>query len=169
MMTLKPSAPLDAFRRATARRLRQKETLAERRLWNGLRRLPLVGSHSRRQVPIRPYVVDIACLAARLVIEVDGPSHSHEPRRQRDDVRSRWLEAEGYRILRFWNAEVAENLDGVLDTIYAAVHGAIGAEPEPLRHARHPKESPTPPRHASRADPPPPGEGGEPARKRRDA
>jgi len=162
----KRSSPINAFRRTTAKRLRQNETEAELRLWKGLRqRLPLEGSHFRRQVPIGPYVADIACLAARLVIELDGSQHAEEAALRHDAERTAWLEAQGYRVLRFWNSEVFGNIDGVIDSIYGAIHGSLSAEATPLKHMRRRETAPaTPPRSTrSRApiDPPPPGEGEE--------
>jgi very-short-patch-repair endonuclease len=158
-------SPINAFRRATAKRLRQHETEAERRLWRALReRLPLEGSHFRRQVPIGPYVADIACMAARLVIEVDGSQHAEAAAIGHDAQRTAWLESQGYRVLRFWNSEVFGNIDGVIDTIYATIHGSLSAEAQTLKHARRRDEGPdsTPPRSArlrAPIDPPPPGEG----------
>jgi very-short-patch-repair endonuclease len=155
---------MSAFRRSTAKRLRETTTAAEDLLWRRLRRLPVSGTHFRRQVPIGPYVADFACMAARLITEVDGSQHGHEDNIKRDDARSRWLEAEGYRVLRFWNNDLTGNMDGVLEAIYAAVHGSPSAEPAPLKHLRYRRDLPrqaaaSPPRRAQRADPPPAGEG----------
>ncbi len=94
---------ISEFRRRTAKQLRDKVTGAEDLLWRRLRRFPISGTHFRRQVPIGPYVADFACMAARLIIEVDGSQHGHDDIRRRDDARTRWLEAEGYRVMRFWN------------------------------------------------------------------
>jgi very-short-patch-repair endonuclease len=143
-------APIDRFRRATARRLRSNATAAEQILWRALRAVPITGSHFRRQVPIGRYVVDFACLRARLIIELDGGHHSYDAVAARDAARTRFLEAEGYRVIRFWNVELTDNLGGVLDTIYAALYGSLHSEASPLT---------TPPRRAKRADPPPRGEG----------
>jgi very-short-patch-repair endonuclease len=163
---------LRAFRQATARRLRARQTESERKLWNVLRALPLAGTHFRRQMPIGPYVVDIACPAAKLIIEVDGAHHGEKQQADRDAQRTRWLEGEGYRVLRFWNSDLIDNESGVLEAIYAAIHGSIEAEPCPLKHERKRSlGSPvTPPRgrRARRADldPPPPGEGERPTARR---
>jgi very-short-patch-repair endonuclease len=146
------------FRRATARRLRANSTGAEILLWRELRKLETKGTHFRRQVPIGSYVADFACMASRLIIEVDGSQHGEEPNKSRDEERTRWLESEGYRVIRFWNNDVTQSLSGVLDVIYAALYGSRDAEPKTLKHRRT-KEI-TAPRRALRADPPPPGEGG---------
>src|SRR5262249_35414085 len=130
------SRTLDRFRRETARRLRKNQTQAETKLWRRLREVQLVGSHLRRQVSIGPYVVDFACMAARLVIELDGSHHGEGSQLARDAARTRWLESEGYRVLRFWNSDVDENIEGVLEQVYAAIHGHPDAEPLRLKHER---------------------------------
>jgi very-short-patch-repair endonuclease len=101
-----------------ARALRLGATSAERRLWLALRE-GLPEARFRRQVPIGPYIVDFCSHAARLVIEVDGSQHQGAA--GYDAARTRFLEGEGYRVLRFWNNEVAESLDGVLTAILAAL------------------------------------------------
>jgi very-short-patch-repair endonuclease len=98
-----------------ARTLRRNPTDAEQRLWSRLRGRQLDGCRFRRQTPLGPYVVDFACLAARLVIEVDGGQHSW--RAEKDAARRSWLEVNGFHVLRFWNNEVLGNLEGVLETI----------------------------------------------------
>jgi len=168
--------PIDSFRRETARRLRANSTAAEVLQWRKLRKLETKGTHFRRQVPIGPYVADFSCMASRLVIEVDGSQHDDEPNRARDEKRTRWLESEGYRVLRFWNNEVTQNPAGVLEVIYAALYGSRDTEPQTIKHRR--KRGVTPPRRALRHSrsfgsafdvknggrrppmPPPPGEGG---------
>lgn len=137
-------ASINKFRRATARRLRANQTGAELMLWRELRRLETKGTHFRRQVPVGPYVADFACLAARLIIELDGSQHGDELGKARDEIRTRWLESEGYRVLRFWNNDLTDNLDSVLETIYAALYGSRDTEPAPLKHERRRKDHPTP-------------------------
>ena len=106
----------DAISRA--RRLRKTMTDAEQVLWRALRE-SLDGFHWRKQVPFGPYTADFCSHSARLIVEVDGGQH--DERRPADERRTRFLEAEGYTVLRFWNREVLGNLDGVL----AAVAGAL--------------------------------------------
>jgi very-short-patch-repair endonuclease len=164
---------IDKVHRATARRLRINATDAEARLWRRLRRFPIAGTHFRRQVPIGPYVADFACMAARLIIEIDGSQHADQQRSVRDEARTQWFSNEGYRVIRFWNNDVSQHIEGVLEAIYAAIHGSLSAEPSPLRHMRRgkahssasgdftPPRPPSPPlRSGSAVDPPPPGEGG---------
>jgi very-short-patch-repair endonuclease len=119
-----------------ARRLRRTTTDAERRLWHHLRKLDLDGSHFRRQVPIGPYIADFGCMAARLLIEIDGSQHGEDRNKAHDDVRTVWLERQGYRVLRFWNNDIANNIDGVMEAIYAAIYGSTSALPVPLKHRR---------------------------------
>jgi len=94
-------------------------TDAEQLLWAKLRRDQIDGLAFRKQVPIGPYVADFACLSLKLVIEVDGGQHNE--RKAQDDKRTAWLEAQGYRVLRFWNNDVLGNIDGVLEAIQQTV------------------------------------------------
>jgi very-short-patch-repair endonuclease len=129
---------LRPFRLAVAKRLRANMTSAEERLWRELDRVPLLKTHFRRQAPIGPYVADFACLRARLIVELDGPSHQSEEDRKKDLRRTQWLEREGYRVLRFWNQDVFDNLDGVLDTIYTALYGSLESEATELPRPESP-------------------------------
>jgi very-short-patch-repair endonuclease len=147
-VTTSPTS-ISKFRRATARRLRSSQTGAEKSLWRQLRKLEMKGTHFRRQVPIGNYVADFACLASRLVIELDGSHHGDESNTAHDDSRTQWLEAEGYRVLRFWNNDLTENLDGVMGSIYAALYGSREAELIPLKRERRLKDHPTPARHSA--------------------
>ena len=103
-----------------ARELRRNQTRAEARLWSALRNRQVAGLKFRRQVPLGPYVVDFFCLSASLVVEVDGGQHGAPDGRSQDARRTCWLEAQGYRVMRFWNNEVLENLEGVLALILEA-------------------------------------------------
>ena len=87
--------------RVFAHQMRKAPTEAERKLWWHLRRLPLDGSHFRRQVQIGSYIADFACHRLKLVIEIDGSQHGSQVKK--DAGRTRRLESEGYRVLRFWN------------------------------------------------------------------
>ncbi len=103
-----------------ARRLRHEATPPERKLWSRLRLIDWRGGHFRRQAPIGPYFADFAHHGLRLIVELDGGQHSLDDAVRRDAIRTAYLEAEGYPVLRFWNAELRDNLEGVLDTILAA-------------------------------------------------
>jgi BirA family biotin operon repressor/biotin-[acetyl-CoA-carboxylase] ligase len=92
-------------------------TLPERILWEELRRNRF-GHRFRRQSPCGPYILDFVCLKRRLVIEVDGSQHGGS---QKDEARDRWLGAQGFRVLRFWNDDVRWNLDGVMRRIEEAL------------------------------------------------
>ncbi len=102
-----------------ARDLRQRQTDAEIRLWSRLRRNQLCGHHFRRQVPIGPYVADFACVASKLVVEVDGGQHASQA--EADAKRTAVMGKFGYRLIRFWNNDVLGNTAAVLETILAAL------------------------------------------------
>jgi very-short-patch-repair endonuclease len=105
-----------------ARALRRALTDPEKRLWKALRqRLPVDGSHFRRQVPLGRYVADFCCLKARLIVEVDGNQHGADAALAYDAARTAALGAQGFRILRFSNRDVMTGIDVVLDTILAAL------------------------------------------------
>ncbi|MFC5484004.1 endonuclease domain-containing protein [Microvirga aerilata] len=127
-----------------SRVLRRNAIDAEKALWRALKRIPVYGSHFRRQVPTGPYVADFACLKACLLIEPDGGHHSQDDVAAKDEARTRWLQKEGYRVVRFWNTELPENMNGVLDTIYAGLYGSPQSEAAAL---------PTPPRPDGRPSP----------------
>jgi very-short-patch-repair endonuclease len=95
-----------------AKSMRRCPTDAEKKLWTQLRKHQLRGLRFRRQMPIGSYIVDFCCLEPKLVIEVDGGQHDRQA--QEDDVRTRFLQRSGYRVLRFWNNEVLQSLDGVM-------------------------------------------------------
>ncbi len=102
-----------------ARALRGALTDAEQRLWYHLRNRRLGGHKFRRQVPFGPYVADFVCMAARLIVEVDGGQHAQ--RAVEDARRTRYLEDQGYRVVRFWNNEVLGNLEGVLQRLSVVI------------------------------------------------
>ena len=110
-----------------ARRLRRDMTDAERRLWHYLRRRQLLGFRFRRQFPIGPYIVDFACLEAKLVIEVDGSQHFDAAG---DIARTQRLHEHGYRVLRFCNNDLMRNIEGVLETIATALNAETPPHPD---------------------------------------
>ena len=105
-----------------ARTLRRDMTEAERRLWQMLRSRQTEECRFRRQVPIGGFIADFACHAARLIVEIDGGQH--DPSSESEASRTRFLEGEGYRVLRFWNNEVLDNPEGVRAAIANALHQA---------------------------------------------
>ena len=102
-----------------AKQLGKHQTNAEVILWQALRNRKLARWKFRRQHVINRYVVDFVCLDAKLIIEVDGATHSTESERSADGSRTRLLEACGFQVLRFWNEEIYSNLEGVMETILA--------------------------------------------------
>jgi adenine-specific DNA-methyltransferase len=109
MKTLNPT------QRIRARRLRREQTDAEARLWFHLRNCRLDGAKFRRQQPLGPFVADFCCVGVGLVIEVDGGQHSE--RERTDARRTRLLEEQGFLVLRFWNNEVLEQTEAVVERI----------------------------------------------------
>lgn len=116
---------------AVARTLRQSMTPAETLLWNYLRRAELSRSHFRRQTPIGPFIVDFACRAAKLVVEVDGSAHDSGDARERDGQRDRWLADQGFCVMRFTNAEVMDDPVGVQRIIVAEAEARLLRRPTP--------------------------------------
>ena len=107
--------------KSRSRQLRREMTDAERRLWGLLSNRQIYGVRFRRQVPFGPFIADFASHEARLVVEIDGGQHAD--RSMSEGNRTAFLADEGYRVLRFWNNEVIENLDGV----YAVITEAVAA------------------------------------------
>jgi very-short-patch-repair endonuclease len=104
-----------------AKRLRRRMTEAEKKLWYRIRLGQLEGHQFRKQVPVDPYILDFACLRKRLVLEIDGGQHAEISKAE--DVRNRFLRREGYSVVRYWNTEVMQNIDGVLFDLLAKLNG----------------------------------------------
>jgi very-short-patch-repair endonuclease len=113
--------------RGIARALRKRSTDIESYLWRYLKNRQMEGFKFRRQQPIGRYIVDFASLEKRLVIEVDGGQHAINT--TKDMLRDEWLRGEGYEVLRFWDNQVFDNLEGVLETIRDAL---LTPHPDPL-------------------------------------
>ena len=109
-----------------ARELRNNATPAERRLWRLLSRYrpPFT-----RQLVAGPFILDLACREARLAVELDGGQHADS---DYDARRTKWLEGEGWTVIRFWNNEVRDNPHGVGEAILAKVAECLGDESEPI-------------------------------------
>ena len=104
-----------------ARALRKRLTPQEVKLWVKLRELKPLGFHFRRQAPVGRYIVDFASFGARLVIEVDGGQHGMHASIQSDTARDEFLRSQGFRVLRFWNSDIDQNLSGVMESIAIAL------------------------------------------------
>ncbi|MDJ0944655.1 MAG: endonuclease domain-containing protein [Kiloniellales bacterium] len=114
-----------------AKSLRKNPTDAEMRLWSHLRRRQIAGIRFRRQVSIGPYVVDFASHEAKLVIEVDGGQHDLGS--ARETARTRRIQEDGFRVIRFWNSEVLGNFEGVVLSIEAELTSHPPPQPSPTR------------------------------------
>jgi adenine-specific DNA-methyltransferase len=121
-------------------KLRAAMTDAEKKLWRHLRAHQLDGYHFRKQVPVGPYIADFACLKAHLAIELDGGQHDEGA--AKDAHRTRWLNGEGYRVIRFWNKDVLQDTEGVL----APIKQALTEAP----HVQQPYPHPNPPPNRGR-------------------
>jgi very-short-patch-repair endonuclease len=117
---------------------RRTDTDAEQALWVNLYRIPIEGTHFRRQIEIGPYRVDFGSLRLKLLIEVDGAIHDDAASRLRDTNRTIWLENEGYRVIRFSNREVTTNMNSVLYVIGLAI------ESQRIALGYHVDQHPTP-------------------------
>ena len=113
-LALRPDAIL------RARTLRRDMTPQERKLWRALKE-NFPNAHFRKQVPMGLYTADFAWHTAKLIIEVDGGQHGTDAGKSHDTVRTRYIEAQGYRVIRFWNNDIDHNLEGVLAIIADAV------------------------------------------------
>jgi very-short-patch-repair endonuclease len=97
-----------------ARQLRARMTDAERKLWFALKDRRFAAFKFRRQVPVGPYIADFLCFDLRLIVEVDGGQHAESAR---DVERENWLAQNEFRVVRFWNNDVLQNLEGVLTVL----------------------------------------------------
>ena len=111
------------------RRLRKNPTDAEQRLWNCLRQRQFGDFKFRRQHPFENYVIDFVCLEAMLVVEVDGGQHAEQ--QQEDALRTSALIHAGFKVLRFWNNEVMQDIDAVKESIWLALQEC--KDPSPSR------------------------------------
>ena len=100
--------------------MRHKPTEAEDRFWQILRHRRLDGHKFRRQHPVGNYILDFVCLSSHLIVELDGSQHADNA--AYDVKRDNFLRANGFRVLRFWNADVLHRTESVLDTIFEALH-----------------------------------------------
>ena len=120
------------LKRNQARELRSSATESERKLWSLLRRKQVAGLRFRRQQTIGPYIVDFYCSVAKRVVELDGDQHGLDGHLRYDETRTRWLTANGCRVLRFSNTELLQSAQTVLDAIWRAIQETGVPLPEPL-------------------------------------
>jgi very-short-patch-repair endonuclease len=127
-----PHAVVSERQRTRAKQLRQAMTRAETLLWRYLKADRIDGLSFRRQVPFRNYIADFVCLAAKLIIELDGESHEFVEQHQADQKRDAFFASEGFHVLRFSNEQVMSNLEGVVEMIrQTAASRASGSPPSP--------------------------------------
>ncbi|MBM3516143.1 MAG: endonuclease domain-containing protein [Alphaproteobacteria bacterium] len=97
-----------------AKRLRKQQTDAEKLLWSKIRNRLLANAKFRRQWPIGNLVAEFVCVEAKLIVELDGGQHAES---KHDSTRTSILEKLGYRVVRYWNNDVMQNIDGVLESL----------------------------------------------------
>ena len=97
--------------------LRNNPTIAENKLWYFLKNRQIENCKFRRQQPIGDYIADFTCLEKKIIVEIDGGQHFEN---KEDDIRDQWLTSQGYRVLRFWNNDVIQNIESVLEIIRKA-------------------------------------------------
>ena len=115
--------------RARARELRKNPTDAERLLWQKLRYWQIDGCKFRRQQPLGGYIVDFICLHKRLIVELDGGQHALQA--DYDKERDGWVRDQGFAVLRFWNNDVIENINGVTEVIAQNLKSTPFLNPSP--------------------------------------
>jgi len=98
-----------------ARSLRKNQTDAEAKIWHLVRAKQITGLKFRRQHPIQPFIVDFICPEKKLIIELDGGQHADAI--EYDEKRTLFLESKGYTVIRLWNNEVLNNIEGVYEVI----------------------------------------------------
>jgi very-short-patch-repair endonuclease len=110
--------------------MRSQATEAEHRLWQLVRAHRFAGFKFKRQVPIDFYIADFVCFAQRLIVELEGGEHAGSTSDERRDA---YLEQQGFRVLRIWNADLFENEEGVAELILSALHSPPLPNPSPAR------------------------------------
>ncbi len=113
----------------TAKELRRSMTDAERILWQSLKAKQLNGLKFRRQEQIGRFIVDFICFERGVVVEADGGQHALE--KEKDEERTRWLNSQGFTVLRFWNNDIITNTEGVMEAIRSACMEAPSPRPSP--------------------------------------
>lgn len=124
--------------RTFAKEQRSTMTRAEALFWQQVCGGRLLGYKFKRQVPIAPYIVDFLCIAAKIIVELDGRPHEDAHRQTRDADRDAWLRDQGFVVLRFSNDLVLGNCQLVVDAVLATIERQLGPSPAPLRGAPSP-------------------------------
>ncbi len=109
-------------RNIIARELRKNQTTQETKMWSILRNYQIEGYKFKRQYPIGDYIVDFVCKEIKLVIEIDGGQHNEPQNIEYDETRTKYLNSKGYTVLRFWNNDVDQNLEGVYEKILSTIN-----------------------------------------------
>ncbi|MCI4589984.1 DUF559 domain-containing protein [Sphingobium sp. BYY-5] len=118
---------------AKARGLRNNATEAERILWRAISARKVSGIRFNRQVPIGPFICDFVARSIGLVIEVDGGQHNEEA----DAERTRYIEAQKFRVIRFWNNDVLGNIEGVIEEIERVIANMPSPDPSRRREGSY--------------------------------
>lgn len=105
-----------------ARKLRSNTTDVEQILWFRLRNRQIEGVKFRRQHVINHFIVDFVSVEKKLIIEIDGGQHNQDTNKKEDEKRTLFLQKKGFKVLRFWNNELLENIEGVLERIRLGLH-----------------------------------------------
>jgi very-short-patch-repair endonuclease len=111
--------------REKSRLLRQQQTFSEQCLWQQLRNRQLAGYKFHRQYVIGHYIVDFVCRTKKLIVELDGAHHVEGDQVEYDQIRTQFFVAQGYRVLRFWNAELESTMPAVLKSINEALEAPL--------------------------------------------
>ena len=123
--------------RLRARELRRSPPHIERLLWNRLRFWQIDGFKFRRQQPLGNYIADFVCFERRLIVEIDGGQHA--AKKEYDAKRDSWLHDQGFIVLRFWNSDIVENMEGVLQSILDNLRSTPFLSPSPQGGRRRTK------------------------------
>jgi len=124
-------AALKTLNKPLVKALRRHPTEAEKKLWRHLRNRQISGAKFRGQQPFGPYILDFYCAESKLAIELDGGQHGMTKHTRQDEQRDEYLKQEGVTVLRFWNNQIFEEVEGVLDMIYATLESRT-PHPNPL-------------------------------------
>ncbi len=106
------------FAKLKSKELRKNSTDAEQKMWDLLRRNQIAGLHFKRQKPIGKYVADFVCASKKIIIEIDGGQHNESDNIINDNIRTKYFEDLGYKVIRFWNNEVIENIEGIKEFLF---------------------------------------------------